>query len=87
MSQSTPSKQQKMKSSSSVVIPTILPDYIIVDSYSYANGDLDPLQSDLIQQCESYLNSHEIKGHISIPKVIAIMNMYVFIYLLLTSFS
>lgn len=79
MSQSTPSKTQKAKSSSGFGVPIILPDYIIVDSYSYANGDLDPLQSDLIQQCESYLNSREIKSHISIPKVI------IYIYFLLNN--
>lgn len=45
-----------------------LPDYVIVDSFMYAEGNLNPLVSDFIEQCMALVNSPEYTGHL-IPKV------------------
>jgi hypothetical protein len=50
------------------LVAPVIPDYIVVDSATYVEGKLTPMQSDFIELCMSLLNSQENRGF-SIPKV------------------
>lgn len=52
-----------------------LPDYVIVDSFMYAEGNLKPLVSDFIEQCMALVNTTDHTRQL-IPKVYLVFLLF-----------